>query len=280
MQKNGLSLILASFSIFSIMLVFFMTMSHGTSAAFFDVPATHPNSAAINYAQEQGIVGGYPDGSFQPDRILNRAEFAKIMIAARFSQGEIESCVGSPEFYQKKVLSDIEPGVWFEKYVCFAKKKGVIAGYPDGTFQGTRLINFAESAKISVESYGLEVGTGDPWFIPYLNELEERSAVPDSLARIGDPTQRGIMEITRGEMAEIVYRLRNIQDEVVSSDGALTMKISESALPEGVSLDTFSIRRMQEEENPLGTVNGAPMIFYDLGPDGFVFKQPITVQIN
>lgn len=37
------------------------------------------NAAYIQYAYEQGIVSGNPDGNFYPDRSINRAEVAKIM---------------------------------------------------------------------------------------------------------------------------------------------------------------------------------------------------------
>ena len=38
------------------------------SGAFTDVDSSHINSDAINYVEVEGIVNGYPDGSYQPDR--------------------------------------------------------------------------------------------------------------------------------------------------------------------------------------------------------------------
>src|SRR3989338_4055668 len=48
-------------------------------ASFPDVPTNHPNREAIEYVQAQKIVGGYPDGTYQPNKTINRAEFAKIL---------------------------------------------------------------------------------------------------------------------------------------------------------------------------------------------------------
>jgi hypothetical protein len=40
---------------------------------------------SINYLQENEVVGGYDDGSFKPEKLINRAEFTKIIMGARFA---------------------------------------------------------------------------------------------------------------------------------------------------------------------------------------------------
>jgi len=42
------------------------------AAAFTDVPANHPFCGEIDWAVDQGLVDGYPDGSFRPDAGLTR----------------------------------------------------------------------------------------------------------------------------------------------------------------------------------------------------------------
>ena len=108
-----------------------------SGAAFKDVPSTHPNSDAIHYVQAQAIVEGYPDGTFRPDNPINRAEFTKIIIEAYF-QGQADGRDCFPDVGAE----------WFAKYVCFAKARNIIAGYPDGNFYPANDINFAEVAKI------------------------------------------------------------------------------------------------------------------------------------
>lgn len=251
-----------------------------TSAAFRDVPDNHPYKAAIDFVQSEGIVSGYPDGTFQPDRKLNRAEFTKIIMASRFGSTEIETCSNSGGFYKQVIFKDVEPTVWFEKYVCLGKKNGVIGGYPDGTFKPTQTINFAEAAKIMVESYGLNLQPGDPWFMPYLNALEERNAVPKSLANISDSITRATKEITRAEMAEIIHLIGISDDKVVSDDGNFVLSVPENALPAGVSRETISIRKLEQAEQPVEEINGAPMLFYDLQPDGLQFREAVTFELN
>ena len=52
------------------------------SAAFSDVSVSTQYADAIKYAETNGIVSGYPDGSFKPLSRINRAEFTKIIVGA------------------------------------------------------------------------------------------------------------------------------------------------------------------------------------------------------
>src|SRR3989304_903996 len=164
-------------------------------ASFFDVPTDHPNKEAIDFVQAQGIVSGYPDGTYQPDKKLNRAEFSKIIISSRFAENDINSCTKADAFYKLSLFSDVDNGAWFENYVCVAKDNKIIQGYGDGSFKPGNTIIYAEAAKIVISSYGFEVAPGDPWFKPFLDKLASQNAVPLSLESISDETKRAVKEI-------------------------------------------------------------------------------------
>lgn len=167
-----------------------LVSSNFATATFSDVPSTHPNFDAINYVQEQGIVQGYPDGTFRPDSLINRAEFVKIIIEAVLAG----QAGGSNCFPDAKAE-------WFAKYVCFARLKNFIDGYPDGTFKPANNVNFVESAKILTNVFGYNLQPGMPWYEPYVRKLAELKAIPLSISSFEQ-------KLTRGEMAEMVYRLK------------------------------------------------------------------------
>src|SRR3989339_565006 len=99
-------------------------------------------------------------------------------------------------------FSDIDHSKWYAKYVCFATVKKIITGYPDGKFYPEKSINFVEAAKITVNGFNYEVTENNKiWYKPYVKALEERKSIPMSIYAFAQ-------EITRGEFAEIVYRLR------------------------------------------------------------------------
>ena len=51
-----------------------------SNAEFIDVPTTHTNYIAITSLEDYGIIEGYSDGTFKPDKSVNRAEFLKIIL--------------------------------------------------------------------------------------------------------------------------------------------------------------------------------------------------------
>ena len=54
-----------------------------TGTPFTDVPLDHPQFSYLQTARNLGIIDGYPDGSFRPNKALNRAEAAKIITLAK-----------------------------------------------------------------------------------------------------------------------------------------------------------------------------------------------------
>jgi len=66
--------------IITLVLVFVLGIASTAFAGpFADVPAKHWSYDAVNKLVNAGIVSGYPDGSFQGDRIITRYEMAQIV---------------------------------------------------------------------------------------------------------------------------------------------------------------------------------------------------------
>jgi len=176
--------------------------------------------------QAQGIVSGYPDGSFHSERTINRAEFTKIIVGTVFGPDSIH---GSGE----AVFKDVNGSEWFAPYVETAFNNGIVSGYGwtgkesidfieryrlQTSFLPANPINFAEAAKILVNAMHIEMQStdaqgnwwdkpsypGDPnggtWWKNYVNALLRQNALP--------PNWLPDSSITRGEMAEMIYRLK------------------------------------------------------------------------
>ncbi len=160
------------------------------SLGFSDVRSgVTPYSQAIESLREKGVVEGYEDGTFKPTARLNRAEFLKIILESRGTEVKGEDCF--PDVGDE----------WFARYVCAAKAEGIIDGYPDGTFQPSRAINFAEGSKILSNAYGQAIDQySSDWYEPFVRALESSKAIPLSVERLEQ-------EVNRGEMAEMMWRL-------------------------------------------------------------------------
>ncbi len=178
-------------------------------AAFWDVSRNSLYSDAITYLQEKEIVKGYADGTFKPNDHINRYDFLKIVIAYVYPKSVIDNCV--IEDYR---FADVPRGHWSEPYLCVAKRDGVVNGYANGMFGGDDLVRLSEAVKITLESLEIPLATGNftEWYQPYLQTA-------NSLSLLADISQDPLYKINRGEMALLVYRLRDTD----STSSATTM---------------------------------------------------------
>lgn len=92
----------------------------------------------VGYAVQRGIVSGYPDGSFKPNKPITRAEFAAI--ASRFDALAQGNAIA---------FSDLAPSHWGYNAIRSAATKGWISGYPDNTFRPEQAITRAEVTAIT-----------------------------------------------------------------------------------------------------------------------------------
>jgi hypothetical protein len=100
---------------------------------------------------------------------------------------------------------------WFFNYVCVAKQKGFVNGYADGSFKPTQKINFVEAAKIIAAALEIDdVNTTTPWYKAYVEKLASKKAIPTSIKSFNQ-------NITRGEMAEMIWRLRTLKTNLPSA---------------------------------------------------------------
>lgn len=169
-------------------------------ASFSDVSSAHPNADAIAYVKAEGVVQGYSDGTYKPNQTINRAEFVKVLLNAIDIRETIKNCR-----YDLDVLfSDTPFDAWYFDDVCIATiDRKIINGYPDGTFRPAQNVNFVEAAKMITTAYDLASewgGPSDPWHKKYVEALADKNAIPISISSFDQ-------KITRGEMAEMMYRL-------------------------------------------------------------------------
>lgn len=104
-----------------------------TSNSYSDVAYGKWYNNPISTMSALGIITGYPDGTFKPDKPITRAEFAAI--AARFDETQSG---------KSATFSDVI-GHWAAKEIGIAYYNDWIKGYPDGTFKPDQNITRAEA---------------------------------------------------------------------------------------------------------------------------------------
>ena len=227
----------------------FVYFTVGTNAEnkplFSDVDENYENFNAIYFLYSTGVIDGYvTDGSdvreYRPEQKINRAEFLKLLL--KDAVDSLENSI--KEEYSKSCFSDVPVDLWYAPYVCYAKEKGVVQGYPDMTFRPESAINEVEALKMFGKIFEWEIGTainGKEWYKPYLDY-----AVSKKFITSRDTNNENIDTLmNRGDIAEIIFR--NVQvfflglenyddnyiDELFSSFG-----IGEGWINEGLSGDS------------------------------------------
>jgi pimeloyl-ACP methyl ester carboxylesterase len=97
----------------------------------------HPFGAEIAWAASEGVVGGYPDGTFRPTAPMTRQTFAA-MLARWYEPHRPPQPAGGPPPTQR--FTDVPVGHPFFAEIEAMAAAGVIDGYDDGRFGPTDVV--------------------------------------------------------------------------------------------------------------------------------------------
>ena len=95
----------------------------------------HWAETTITKWQNDGRIGGYEDGTFQPDKAITRAEFVRLL----------NSAVSTPEGGNID-FSDVKSGDWFYNDVAKAVGSNIASGFEDNTFRPSETVTRTQAA--------------------------------------------------------------------------------------------------------------------------------------
>ena len=189
---------------------------------FADIAPNDWYCEAVSRAKVEGILEGYPDGSFKPEGLVTYAEFLRMAVkdapstttghwaAGYYSEGvnrslftEYEIRMGSldqpiPRKYMALVFdgllrkndavpiatfSDIDSRSAFEYYIAKSAAAGLLIGYPDGTFRPEGFLTRAEAATAFVRLSDIFAAYDGEEVVPVESVGEEEVKISD----IADP---------------------------------------------------------------------------------------------
>lgn len=120
------------------------------------------NTSSVAMVTELGIFKGYEDGTFRADKVVTRAELAKI-ICVMLNKGKDVGYIYADD---NSGLTDISSS-WAKGYINYCSANGIINGYPDGTFRPNQTVTGVEAAKMLLTALGydssIEGYTGTTW---------------------------------------------------------------------------------------------------------------------
>ncbi|MGE5329106.1 MAG: S-layer homology domain-containing protein [Deltaproteobacteria bacterium] len=162
------------FFCFLLISLFLMTtfFSNASSKKFKDVPSDHWANKAIQLMTDRKIIAGYDDSTFKPNNIINRAEFARMMVLA----------LNIPiKDNPTATFKDVYSNDWFFKDVESAKF--YLTGFRTPTGDYFRPLKPAareDMAVAIVKALGMENETADE---NILNKFSDAASISPNLKR-------------------------------------------------------------------------------------------------
>jgi len=112
----------------------------------------HWAQANIEQLVALGAIGGYPDGSFAPEKSISRAEFTSILVKAFKLEGAAD-----------KVFADTQ-NHWAKDAIAVAYANNIISGYDNDKFGPDDPITREQMAVMVVKAAKLELVSGEANF--------------------------------------------------------------------------------------------------------------------
>lgn len=185
------------------------------AAKFYDTLGTR-YEGAVERLGELKIINGVSDKTFEPNRTVTRAEFAKLIVEATLTPEEYKWATEEEKNYDFK---DVEKGKWYHEYVLAATNYGYMNGYEDGTFRPDKEITYEEISKILLKALGHGyLSESDPrgWAAEYIDKMLELN--------IADNTSKFTTKqnATRGNVAIMLWNtlMSDVWEKIYLNDVA------------------------------------------------------------
>jgi hypothetical protein len=176
-------------------------------------------SPFIQALATNNIIAGYPDGTFRPYRVVNRANFAAMLQKAFPNQKQVKQASAC-------IFADVPAKYWARAAIQNACQAGIMAGYPGELFRPTKYISKVQAVVALAEVLNLSP-SGSP--SADLNKYyADAKAIPKyATNRVAAATQAHVVVdypnvkvlgpnkvISRGEAAALIYQALVAQEKL------------------------------------------------------------------
>ncbi len=200
--KRILSLFLAVCMLVSCMatVVFAEEAATESGTKFSDVKADSSYAVAVTTLNQMGVINGYEDGTFGPDRNVTRAEFTA-MLMRTLGYGDLGNTSAAKLPFVD--LDDSDASInWSFPSINIAYDMGIINGYEDSTFRPRNNVAFEEAVKMIICAIGYQGidASATPWYANYVAQAN-RIGITTNASQLGAPETPAI----RACIAQMLY---------------------------------------------------------------------------
>ena len=198
-MKKVLSLVLAIAMVLS-------SMSFAFGATFTDVPEDNDYQEAIETLKALGVIDGYDDGTFKPEKTVTRAEMAKLMVQL-LGYGDVVSG-------QKSNFSDTQ-GHWADQWIALAAGRGIVVGTGAGKFNPDGIVTYDQVLTMLVRGLGYTDTSNELKNMTWPTNFKVKAAELNITKNVDMVSS----DADRGGVAQAMYNSLDQQLVKVNSDG-------------------------------------------------------------
>ena len=151
---------------------------------------------AVNMLASLGVITGYNDGSYQPDKVVTRAEMAKMIFVVRNN-----SIDDSAYANNSSKLTDIS-NHWAKGYIKFCESQGIIAGKGNNQFDPDASVTGVEAAKMLLVLTGYDTDKAGLTGLNWRTNTLKYAGAAGILDDVNSPLESGL---PRQYAAQMIY---------------------------------------------------------------------------
>lgn len=174
---------------------------------FSDVSGSYWAKPFIERVAREGVMAGFPDGTFRPEQTVTRAQFAAILRSA-FSEDSVR---------KGRTFKDVPAKYWANVAINKAYTTGFMSGYPDNTFRPEQKITKAQTLTFLSNGLQLEPPKRLKRLLSVYRDADE--ITEETRIGVAAATEKGLVvnypktaflnpndEMTRADVAAAIYQ--------------------------------------------------------------------------
>ncbi|WP_414408427.1 S-layer homology domain-containing protein [Synechococcus sp. W55.1] len=145
----------------------------------------HWAQAYIETLSAQGVLNGFPDGTFRPNEPVTRAQFATIVNTAFRLRNTSGTFIG---------FRDVPPTHWAASAISTAAANNLVAGFPDGTFRPEQPVTRTEALVVLTNAIGNTGAIPAAQPSDLFSRYRDAAAIPNwALAQLAAANRAGLI---------------------------------------------------------------------------------------
>ena len=180
-----------------------------TAVSFTDVADNFWGRSYIEELASQGIINGYPDGTFRPNDNVKRADFLIMLLRGL---GIDTSAPAGDNF------TDVANNAYYANACSIAKEMGIATGNPDGSFAPESYITRQDMMILAKKALESELGSEITGDVTVLDKFSDKADIsPYAVESLAAMTEMGIVNGMNGGIAPKANTTR-VQAAVIVSN--------------------------------------------------------------